>query len=321
MLKMYHQHQQPGASSAYWEDFGREGTLADRLRFCEIDPLRPLFLRYVKPGATMLEGGCGRGQYVAYYTARGVKVIGLDFAREWLASIHREMPALKLCAGDVGSLPFADGTFDAYYSGGVVEHFERGAERPLAEARRVLKRNGVLLIGVPYFSPLRRVLTIAKRGEWRRVGGPSVDNPGAPDAAAALGWNGNANGRTFYQYAYEVRDFTRMLTAAGLRVIETQGYAIAWGLYDIGAIRSAMTNVGRAFQARRRSDDQGPAERSHSDGGPERAAPRQSAAPQQPSLLKRLLVAEDATVPGAGPFVRAGRWACANMMMYVATPA
>jgi hypothetical protein len=38
------------------------------------------------------------------------------------------------------------------------------------------------------------------------------------------------------------------------------------------------------------------------------------------SLLKRLAVAEDATVPGAGWVVRAGRWACANMMMYICTP-
>jgi len=84
MLKMYHRHAQAGGSSAYWEEFGRHGSLADRVRFLQVDPLRPLFERFLKPGATMLEGGCGRGQYVAYYTARGVNVVGLDFAREWL---------------------------------------------------------------------------------------------------------------------------------------------------------------------------------------------------------------------------------------------
>ena len=51
-------------------------------------------------------------------------MVGLDFAREWLTSIHRESPALPLCVGDVGALPFRDGAFDLYYSGGVVEHFE-----------------------------------------------------------------------------------------------------------------------------------------------------------------------------------------------------
>ena len=109
---MYHRHVEAGGSAAYWEEFGRHGTLADRVRFCDVDPLRPLFLRFLTPGATMLEGGCGRGQYVAYYTARGAKVIDLDFARDWLKRIHDEAPSLRLCAGDVGSLPFPDATFD-----------------------------------------------------------------------------------------------------------------------------------------------------------------------------------------------------------------
>ena len=47
MLKMYHRHVESGASAAYWEGFGSDGTLADRLRFCDVDPLRPLFLRYL----------------------------------------------------------------------------------------------------------------------------------------------------------------------------------------------------------------------------------------------------------------------------------
>ena len=115
MLKIYHRHAESGASAAYWESFGSEGSLADRLRFCDVDPLRPLFERHLKPGARMLEGGCGRGQYVAYYTARGAKVVGLDFAREWLEKIHAEAPALSLCAGDVGGLPFQDRAFDLYY--------------------------------------------------------------------------------------------------------------------------------------------------------------------------------------------------------------
>ena len=156
---MYHRHAETGASAAYWEEFGREGTLADRLRYCEVDPLKPLFRRYLQPGATMLEGGCGRGQYVAYYSAQGVNVVGLDFARDWLSKIRGEAPGLKLCAGDVGALPFTDRAFDLYYSGGVVEHFEAGADRALAEARRVLKDDGILLISVPYLNPLRRVLT------------------------------------------------------------------------------------------------------------------------------------------------------------------
>lgn len=309
MLKMYHRHAEPGGSAAYWEAFGSEGTLADRLRFCDVDPLRPLFLRHLRPGAMMLEGGCGRGQYVAYYSRRGATVIGLDFAREWLAAIHAEAPALRLCAGDVGALPFKTGTFDVYYSGGVVEHFEGGADRALAEARRVLKPDGVLLISVPYFSPLRRALRFMKRGAWRRVVSAGVD--------AA-----NGGGRRFHQYAYTVREFDRLLASAGFRIMATQGYAILWGLYDIGGIRRIVSRFERRAHP-------GPAKagrhvqlpRSVGSGFSRTDTTSDNDHESDASLLKRLLVAEDADVPGAGWLVKAGRWACANMMMYVCTPA
>lgn len=295
---MYHRHGEAGDSPAYWEEFGSGTTLADHLRFCEIDPLAPLIRRVLKPGAVMLEGGCGRGQYVAYYGAKGTTVIGLDFAREWLRAAHREIPSLKLCAGDVGALPFPDHTFDIYYSGGVVEHFERGAERALAEARRVLKPDGVLLLSVPYFSPLRHVLHVLGRDTWRRVPAPAVD---------ALG----DERLRFYQYAYTVREFTGMLTAAGFTVDATQGYAVVWGLYDVELIQ----RVAEWVEARRGARRPAPAP-------VDRAAVANAATNgHRPSVLKRLVVSEDDSVPVAGWAVRAARRLCANMMMYVCTPA
>ena len=296
---MYHRHAEPGSSAAYWEEFGSGSTLADHLRFCEVDPLRPLFARFLRPGSIMLEGGCGRGQYVAYYSGGGVKVVGLDFARAWLAAAHAEMPSLMFCVGDVSSLPFPDDTFDVYYSGGVVEHFEEGAGPALDEARRVLKRDGVLLLSVPYFSPLRRALSFVGRAEWRHVARASIDE----------GPNGHLR---FHQYAYTIPEFTRLLSSAGFRVIDTQGYAVVWGLYDLEPIRRAATRFERR---RARSEPRA----AGTKAGP-RVALHGAQTSRNGSLLKRLVVAEDATVPVAGWFVRMARSLCANMMMYVCTP-
>jgi SAM-dependent methyltransferase len=296
MLKMFHRHTEGGGSAAFWEEFGSDGSFDDRLRFCETDPLRPLFERYAPAGSRMLEGGCGRGQYVAYYAARGVKVVGLDFAREWLRRLRARDPQLNLCVGDVGALPYRDGAFDVYYSGGVVEHFEAGCERSLEEAARVLKPGGVLLISVPYFSPMRRILVWLGRDDWQRVSRPRADAPTA--------------GLRFFQYAYTPAEFTGMLEAAGLRVIGTQGYAVLWGLHDVPAFQRIVGRLAATKPAA--------APVASADSG---AGTGVRSAPPAPSgvrhVLKRMVVAEDDTLPVGGWLVRLGRWACANMMMYV----
>jgi SAM-dependent methyltransferase len=295
MLKMYHDHPRPGGSAAFWEHNWAGSRFEDALRFCEVDPLRRLFERYACAGSVMLEGGCGQGHYVAYYRARGVRTVGLDFAQETLAVLQARAHGLILCGGDVSRLPFRDRSFDVYYSGGVVEHFEAGAEAALAEARRVLKPGGVLLISVPYFSPLRRALTPVKRGVWRHVSRPERDASRPPGA------------RQFFQYAYTRAEFERMLVTAGFRVLGTQGYSIVWGLYDVPLVRRALGTLLRGVPRRAAST---PPAAAHTGGG--------TAA--RPSLLKRLVVGEDATLPVAGPVVRALSAACANMMMYVCEP-
>lgn len=174
----------------------------------------------------MLEGGCGMGQYVICYTIKGVKVVGLDFAQKALHRLNNRVPNLLLCAGDVSSLPFMDESFDVYYSGGVVEHFEAGATRALVEANRVLKKDSIFLVSVPYFSPLRSILLPFKKNEWKFTNKEQVDT------------TESTNGLRFFQYAYKTREFEKMLNNTGFKVIEKQGYAIIWGLSELPFFRS-----------------------------------------------------------------------------------
>lgn len=325
MLKMYHQHTASGGSPDFWEETWNETSFEEALRFCAVDPLRPLFERYAPQGSLMLEGGCGQGQYVVFNAGRGVRVVGLDFAPEALTRLRRRAPHVELCLGDVALLPFADESFDVYYSGGVVEHFEAGAHEALREARRVLKRSGVLLISVPYDSPLRRAVSFGRR-DWRRVSGAAVDS--AEERGA----------RQFFQYAYTRREFERMLEGAGLRVLSTQGYSILWGVQEFPFAARAAGALNR-----RRAQEEGTppvaesasatpessgATRGEGESGAQRAAASGDASSAShvaatgatigsQTLLRRLVISEDVSVPVAGLMVRALRWACANMMMYV----
>jgi SAM-dependent methyltransferase len=289
MLKMYHKQDHAGSTPDYWEDTWAASEYERSVAFCAIDPLRPLFEKYLRPDSLMLEGGCGIGNYVTYYSQLGYKVVGLDFAQRALTTLRSRQPDTLLCAGDVSNLPFADESFDLYYSGGVVEHFESGSTPSLIEARRVLKQDGVLLISVPYYSPLRRLLTPLKTSEWRRVPMPAVETNNSPGDLK------------FFQYAYQTREFETMLADAGLKTIEKQGYAVIWGLYELPFVK---TNGGET----------------PGGGGASITDDRTSSVPAQPSLLKRLVVSEDSSVPVLGAGVKIMRWAAANMMMYVCVP-
>ena len=292
MLKMFHSSSAAaGGDAKYWEEAWSDGAFDAALRFCDVDPLKGLFERYVRPGDTMLEGGCGRANYVVHQQRRGVHAIGADFATTTLEEVRQRFPDTTLMASDVARLPLRDASIDAYYSGGVVEHFEGGPDDALAEAARVLKKHGAFLCSVPYFSPLRQVLSSKRvgRGDWQEVEGPT-------DAA----W---PRGRTFFQYAYRPKEFRSLLARHGFLVEEQLPYSILWGLYELPPLRR-LAGGGM--------DTSGPptayVANAESTGA--------ESPPPSPSLLKRLVVSEDRSVPILGLGVRALGTAAANMIMF-----
>jgi ubiquinone/menaquinone biosynthesis C-methylase UbiE len=110
-----------------------------------------------KRDGRILEGGCGKGHYVASLTNSGYQCIGLDFANQTVAALNKYIPELDIRHGDVRKLPFVDNYFIGYWSIGVIEHFWEGYEPIIKEASRVVSRNGYLFLIFPYMSFLRRL--------------------------------------------------------------------------------------------------------------------------------------------------------------------
>ena len=96
----------------------------------------------------MLDIGSGPG-FLAAEMAQEVgpegRVVGVDPSESMLASARRREAPVEYLAGDALALPVADESFDAAVSTQVYEYV---ADMPaaLAEARRVLRRGGRLLI-------------------------------------------------------------------------------------------------------------------------------------------------------------------------------
>lgn len=100
---------------------------------------------------------------LAWAAARGASVHGIDLSPPIVRDAVREVGpgVLHAAVSDVRALPYADETFDLVYSMGTVEHFDETTEA-LAEIRRVLKRGGRAIIGVPNrHDPFLRPLFVA----------------------------------------------------------------------------------------------------------------------------------------------------------------
>jgi 2-polyprenyl-3-methyl-5-hydroxy-6-metoxy-1,4-benzoquinol methylase len=101
-----------------------------------------------RPG-TVLDWGCGWGQLSALLAERGVDVRAFDYrpgeAEPGEARLERFPEIVCTYSPDPVALPFADGSFDAALSCGVLEHVADPAGS-LAELHRVLRPGGKLYV-------------------------------------------------------------------------------------------------------------------------------------------------------------------------------
>jgi len=123
----------------------------------------PIIKRFLPAGATILEGGCGRGQLVHAMQYQGYKAIGIDFAPKIVKRINQAVPMLDIKFGDVRNLPIESGYLDGYISLGVIEHFWEGYSQILAEMKRTIRKGGYLFVSFPYMSPLRKLKVKLKK--------------------------------------------------------------------------------------------------------------------------------------------------------------
>jgi SAM-dependent methyltransferase len=158
---------------SYWGGKAHSGEVysnADRIA-------RNLAVAGLKPGDTVLEVGAGTGRDSEPLADHGAVVYLLDYSYESIRLIRQTTGGKRIfpVGGDAFSLPFRDGTFDAVYHQGLLEHFrEEAASRMIREQTRVLKPGGLLLIDVPQryhiYTLLKHLLIMANMwfAGWER---------------------------------------------------------------------------------------------------------------------------------------------------------
>jgi SAM-dependent methyltransferase len=170
-----------------------------------------IYETYLPRDEWILEAGSGLSSVLILLRQRGFKMIGMDYALRALELSHGYDPSLALYGGDVHKLPHADNSLGAYLSFGVLEHFEHGMGAALAEAYRVVKPGGVLVLTIPYPNVVHELVA------WkRRRRGVTV-----------------LNDDDFYESAYTRRQLEHNVSEAGfqlLKILPTSHSFTLWGL-------------------------------------------------------------------------------------------
>lgn len=169
-----------------------------------LDEFYNLVSKYVNKSHPVLEAGCGPGHLVAALLAHGYNATGIDYEPDAVKFGGQHLPPGTIQSGNVLALDMPDSSVGCYFSVGVLEHFIDGPELVLSEARRVLRKDGVALISVPYLNPMRHSYFEV----MKKLG-----------VAIPTGYH-------FHQYYFLPKDFDELLAASGFEVIDWFPYAL-----------------------------------------------------------------------------------------------
>src|SRR5207249_3388071 len=123
------------ADRDFWAEHWGGHSTGELLETARSSPLTELISRALPRDGTVLEAGCGLGQYVVLLRERGWRAAGVDWAVDALRMCRRLAP-VPLAAMKLEALAIRDASLKAYVSLGVVEHDEAGPDGILAGAAR-----------------------------------------------------------------------------------------------------------------------------------------------------------------------------------------
>ena len=265
------------------------------------DHLAPFFNRYFPlPPARILEAGCGVGRYVAAYRRLGYDITGVEFSAATVRAVKAVDAALPIDIGDIVALPYADGAFDCYFSGGVIEHFEEGPDAPLREAHRVLKRGGTLIATVPYVNLLRRAGHLMSR--TRTNHNLTIRRCDACERQDAV-----PDGAAFSEYYFDAASLRPFLERNGFAIEMVAPVDFLWGEIGTRLVGVAKRLRGRPWNATTSVYDQ-----------PSTTVLGRGAEAGHRSLLYDFLVKENWERPGFKAPLRLLNYLSGHMLLVVA---
>lgn len=207
---------------------------------CETDELMPFVRALVPAAGSILEAGAGSGRWVRALTSLGYAATGIELSAADVERFRAAWPDIPYDHGNVEAMPYADGSFDALLSLGVIEHLFQGPEQAIAEMRRVLKPDGIMFLTVPHGNLSFRLEQVKDAIFYRLYGSnrirrlmgrPAVRYPVSverqrmeairrgrrPGVAIKYRFD-PASGVGFYEYRYDTAQIRRLIEQGGFRI-------------------------------------------------------------------------------------------------------
>ncbi len=193
------------------EKANRPPTLSERFYF-------GLFRRLPhKKAGSMLDVGCGSGRYIYLLKERGWDVKGVDLS---FTEYGRDVLGVDIFEGGLTDAGYADGSFDVVTFWWTLEHMHDPVS-VLKEARRVLKKGGLLIVGVPNIESIEA--SVFKRN-WFHLYIPKHINH------------------------FSQRSLDRMLKIAGFEDVRIRHDMFSFGI--IGSIQCAFNSINLKIDLR-----------------------------------------------------------------------
>jgi len=153
-----------GKSQSYAEEdyFTMKNQYVNRWEeFCAIfDSLLDKIVRFKRKGR-LLDVGTGVGTLLSVATKRGFTAQGVEIS-EWASAFAREEKGLDVLTGTLENARLETEAFDVVVINHVLEHVAN-PRTLLAEVRRILKNDGLLVVGAPNIGSIMACLM---GGKW-----------------------------------------------------------------------------------------------------------------------------------------------------------
>lgn len=141
-------------SDYYEENLERFSDLNDPFQRYRIRNILKLYTP--QKGETLLDLGCGWGTLSFVLSPYCQRIVGIDFSQKSVDICNRllqkkNLPNVTFQKADATKTNFPDDTFDVIVSADLFEHiYPQDYELMIAECRRILKKDGKLVIWTPH---------------------------------------------------------------------------------------------------------------------------------------------------------------------------